>query len=60
MVGELEEAHRLFDEMPERDTASWNTIVNGYLDAGEMDAAFELFQRWLRGLCLVLVLREVF
>lgn len=55
--GNLEEACRLFDETPERGTASWTTIVDGYLNAGEMDAAFELFHKVVERFCFVLVLR---
>lgn len=41
--GEVWNARRVFDEMPERDTVSWNSMLDGYMKAGEMDAAFDLF-----------------
>ncbi|KAK4477589.1 hypothetical protein RD792_016825 [Penstemon davidsonii] len=44
-AGELKEAKKLFDEMPERDKVSWNAILDGYVKAGEMREAFELFER---------------
>ena len=31
--------------MPDRDMVSWNTMLDGYAKAGEMDRAFELFER---------------
>ncbi|KAK6928149.1 Pentatricopeptide repeat [Dillenia turbinata] len=42
---ELSEARRLFDEMPERDPVSWNTVLDGYVRAGDMNAAVEFFER---------------
>ena len=35
----------MFDEMLKRDTVSWNTMLDGHSKAGEMDEAFELFQK---------------
>ncbi|KAJ4707368.1 Pentatricopeptide repeat-containing protein [Melia azedarach] len=31
--------------MPDRDTVSWNTILDGYVKGGEMNLAFELFEK---------------
>ncbi|KAK4360097.1 hypothetical protein RND71_022326 [Anisodus tanguticus] len=33
----------VFDEMPQRDVVSWNSIVNGYVKMGELVVARELF-----------------
>ncbi|KAM2370742.1 hypothetical protein ACFX1X_045668 [Malus domestica] len=41
----LPSPHRLFDEMLERDTVSWNTILDGYVNAGQMNEAFEFFEK---------------
>ncbi|KAL5219725.1 hypothetical protein ABZP36_024438 [Zizania latifolia] len=43
--GEIENAKRVFDEMPERDGVSWSTMVGGYAGAGELDVAREMFDR---------------
>ena len=37
-------AKRVFDEMPERDTVSWNTVIFGYAGSGEMEAARAFFE----------------
>ncbi|GAV60904.1 PPR domain-containing protein/PPR_1 domain-containing protein/PPR_2 domain-containing protein [Cephalotus follicularis] len=42
----LEEARSLFDEMPERNTVSWNVMLNGYAKAGLVKLARELFE-WI-------------
>ncbi|XP_059457950.1 pentatricopeptide repeat-containing protein At5g19020, mitochondrial [Corylus avellana] len=39
------EAINLFEEMPERNTVSWNVMLNGYAKAGLVDRARELFER---------------
>lgn len=36
-------AVQLFDEMPERDVASWNTVISCYYQDGKADKALELF-----------------
>ncbi|KAL5206434.1 hypothetical protein ABZP36_034643 [Zizania latifolia] len=33
--GEVSGARKMFDEMPERDTVSWNTMSDGYTKAGD-------------------------
>lgn len=40
--GELEDARRVFDEMPARDVVSWNAMVSGYAAAGMWGKAYEL------------------
>ncbi|GAB4838723.1 hypothetical protein Ancab_028266 [Ancistrocladus abbreviatus] len=42
--GYLEDALVLFDEMPERDIASWNTVIAGVVNELMYDKAFELFR----------------
>ncbi|XP_065851841.1 pentatricopeptide repeat-containing protein At3g05340 [Euphorbia lathyris] len=38
-------AAKLFDEMPLRDTISWNTMISGFLSNGELVKGFVLFKR---------------
>ncbi|XP_020577104.1 pentatricopeptide repeat-containing protein At1g71490 [Phalaenopsis equestris] len=47
--GELDVARKLFDEMPERDVVSWNSIISGYASRGLWKEAFELFERAMEG-----------
>ncbi|KAK7362690.1 hypothetical protein VNO77_04810 [Canavalia gladiata] len=41
-AGELEEARRLFDEMPQRTVSSWNTMISGYSQWGSYPEALTL------------------
>ncbi|TQE01169.1 hypothetical protein C1H46_013192 [Malus baccata] len=41
--GEIKKAKRLFDEMPEKETASWNTLINGFAVNGHGEEALEIF-----------------
>ncbi|XP_057448794.1 pentatricopeptide repeat-containing protein At1g71490-like [Lotus japonicus] len=43
--GKLEVARHLFDNMPERDDVSWNTIISCYASRGTWGEAFKLFER---------------
>ncbi|XP_010258369.1 PREDICTED: putative pentatricopeptide repeat-containing protein At3g05240 [Nelumbo nucifera] len=46
--GFMEEATRLFGEMPQRDLISWNTIIKGYAENNDCRKALALF-REMRG-----------
>ncbi|KAL4562719.1 hypothetical protein LXL04_026749 [Taraxacum kok-saghyz] len=41
--GELECAHKVFDEMPERDVVSWTSLVTGYAYNNTHEEALKLF-----------------
>ncbi|XP_074558951.1 pentatricopeptide repeat-containing protein At5g08510-like [Curcuma longa] len=41
--GLLDSARRVFDEMPTRDVALWNSMIRGYSRYGDLDKARELF-----------------
>ncbi|XP_059659664.1 pentatricopeptide repeat-containing protein At5g27110-like [Cornus florida] len=38
-------AVQLFDEMPERDVACWNTLISSYYQNGQCEKALELFEK---------------
>lgn len=40
----LEEARKVFDKMPLRDTVSWTTLMTGYSQCGLVDEAFLVFE----------------
>lgn len=42
--GLLDDAMRVFDEMPQKDVVSWNSIIVGCLRGGELDTALGLFR----------------
>ncbi|CAL5084205.1 unnamed protein product [Urochloa decumbens] len=46
--GSMADARRVFDEMPEKDAISWNTVIGGYVKAEDVDTAVEMFSalRW--------------
>ncbi|KAI3787387.1 hypothetical protein L1987_41828 [Smallanthus sonchifolius] len=41
--GRINEAQHLFDEMPERDEFTWNTMIAGYANSGKVADAHNLF-----------------
>lgn len=43
--GEMGEARRLFDQMPEHDIVSWTTLLSGYASVGRPRLARELFDK---------------
>ncbi|KAF3518249.1 hypothetical protein DY000_02061994 [Brassica cretica] len=42
--GDLASAHRLFDEMPERNVISWSSLISGYVTCGRNREALGLFR----------------
>ncbi|GMI64510.1 mitochondrial editing factor 18 [Hibiscus trionum] len=45
--GMIEEARRLFNEMPERDVSSWSSMIAGYAQSEQPYIALELFREML-------------
>ncbi|KAJ8447533.1 hypothetical protein Cgig2_031146 [Carnegiea gigantea] len=41
--GAMDDAAKLFDEMPQRNCFSWNTMIEGYMKSGKKDRSLELF-----------------
>ncbi|CAA0834602.1 Pentatricopeptide repeat-containing protein -chloroplastic [Striga hermonthica] len=51
-TGQLENAHEMFDQMPDRSTFVWNSLISGYTDAGSHEDALALyFQMAEEGVC---------
>lgn len=46
--GRLREARRMFDEMPERDSVSWNAMMTAHFRCGECEEAVKLFVSMIR------------
>ncbi|XP_021736053.1 putative pentatricopeptide repeat-containing protein At2g01510 [Chenopodium quinoa] len=42
-TGQLSKAHQLFDEMPNRNVISLNTLISGYVKSGDLVTARQLF-----------------
>lgn len=40
----LNSASQVFEEMPERDVVSWNTMISAYMNRGKIGAAISLFE----------------
>lgn len=50
--GFFDSAIQVFDEMPERDVASWNTVISCYYQSGQYEKALESFETMKRlGFC---------
>ena len=47
-IGDIDEARRVFDEMPERDVVCWNSMIGGYVQVGGFDLSFGLFFEMLQ------------
>ncbi|XP_077252430.1 pentatricopeptide repeat-containing protein At4g30700-like [Tasmannia lanceolata] len=45
VCGFVDEAHKLFEEMPERNVVVWSTLINGYVKSGRSGEAFGMFVR---------------
>ncbi|XVE74097.1 hypothetical protein DITRI_Ditri11bG0171900 [Diplodiscus trichospermus] len=45
--GEINKARKVFDEMPEKEIASWNALINGYAVNGCAKEALEVFLEML-------------
>ncbi|KAA8548880.1 hypothetical protein F0562_000564 [Nyssa sinensis] len=43
--GLVEEAQKLFDEMPQRNTVTWNAMIRGYFQNGQFEKAFFYFNQ---------------
>lgn len=43
-------AIQLFDEMPERDIACWNTVISCYYQSGQFDKALKFFEKMKKDL----------
>lgn len=43
--GSLQDARRMFDELPRRDLVSWTAMITGYAQEGDGDKALNLFHR---------------
>eukprot|EP01018_Ginkgo_biloba_P001960 Gb_38297 [translate_table: standard] len=41
--GSVEDAHKVFNEMPKRDVVSWNAMITGYAQNGPGEEAVKLF-----------------
>ncbi|XP_008779853.3 pentatricopeptide repeat-containing protein At3g14730 [Phoenix dactylifera] len=44
-LGFVEDARRVFDELPERDVVLWNAMVNGFAQRGQFAMALEYYHR---------------
>ncbi|KAL5831581.1 hypothetical protein ACOSQ3_016989 [Xanthoceras sorbifolium] len=42
--GQVDVANKIFDRIPNKDAASWNTLILGYGMVGEVDIAINLFE----------------
>ncbi|ONK59442.1 uncharacterized protein A4U43_C08F6470 [Asparagus officinalis] len=42
------DARKVFDEIPQRDTVSWNSLISGYVASGDYNQAWDIFKTMLR------------
>ncbi|KAI3510064.1 hypothetical protein L1887_25591 [Cichorium endivia] len=47
-TGKLNDMIRLFEEMPDKDLISWNTLISGYIQEGEYLGALKVFDKMLQ------------
>ncbi|XP_057435755.1 putative pentatricopeptide repeat-containing protein At3g23330 [Lotus japonicus] len=48
----LDHAHKLFDEIPHRDTQTWTVLISGFARAGSSEMVFSLFREMqAKGAC---------
>ncbi|KAL5572748.1 hypothetical protein UlMin_022345 [Ulmus minor] len=45
LLGEDEYAQKVFDEMPERDSVSWNVLISGFVRCRRFEDAVDVFRR---------------
>jgi pentatricopeptide repeat protein len=45
--GNVDNAHKVFEKMPEREVVSWNAMIAGYAQAGYSELAQKLFSKML-------------
>ena len=43
--GRVDEAYKLFENMPERNLVSWTALITGYAQDGRVDEALKLFKK---------------
>ncbi|GMN40261.1 hypothetical protein TIFTF001_009481 [Ficus carica] len=41
--GRIDDARKMFDKMPRKDSVAWNSMLDAYASNGQMDIAMELF-----------------
>ncbi|XP_052171924.1 pentatricopeptide repeat-containing protein At1g26900, mitochondrial [Diospyros lotus] len=59
VCGEIGDTRQMFDEFPQRDLVSWNTLMGGYLHASQPSVVIDLFRQLHRdtmriGACTIL------
>ncbi|GFY96286.1 pentatricopeptide repeat (PPR-like) superfamily protein [Actinidia rufa] len=47
-LGWVETVKKVFDEMPERDSVSWNVLISGYVRCNRFEDAIDVFRRMQR------------
>ncbi|GMH07965.1 hypothetical protein Nepgr_009805 [Nepenthes gracilis] len=57
--GNLDDAHRVFDDIPDKNVVSWTAVISGYIGAGQFREAVDMFKSLLemgsRPDCFILV-----
>lgn len=43
-MASFDDARKLFDEIPERNVVTWNTMITGYSRSGDVNKAYEVFK----------------